>query len=225
MLELVGLSTDRLIIHKHVYAKEAYLPMEGGCQDPVYNTWQILHMRKVIFQTIGWSEKKLPVKPVMLLLKRSSGSKHTRNGHDLVRQWNDDFTARLHHALQARFPQYNVVLYSDRNETLMRCHTCQIEQFASAKVLVGVHGAGLGNMIYMQPNGAVVELAPYGNDGRCLLGGGPFSRAAAVMSHNYMMHQPPYEEFKWITKDSSSEFNITRFVLHIHSFLVSIKFA
>lgn len=224
MLDLVGLDINRLIIHKHVHAKEVYLPMEGGCQDPVYNTWQILHMRKVFMQRIGWGSHKLPSRPVMLLLKRSAGAKHTRNGHDLVRQWNDAFTARLMDALQARFPQYQVVLYSDRNETLMRCYACQIEHFAAAKVLVGVHGAGLGNMIYMQPNSAVVELAPYGNDGRCLLGGGPFSRAAAVMGHNYMMHQPPYGEFVWNTKDSTSEFDIGRFVLHIHSFLTSIEF-
>lgn len=224
-MELVGLSMDRLIVHKHVYAEEVYLPMEGGCQDPVYNTWQILHMRQLFMQLVGVSDV-IPRerKPVMLLLKRSSRSKHTRNGNDLVRQWNDAFTERLLSHLQETFPTYNVVLYSDRNETMMRCYACQIRAFAAADVLVGVHGAGLGNMIYMKPNSAVVELAPYGNDGRCLLGGGPFSRAAAVLSHNYMMHQPPYDEFKWITKDASSEFNITRFVVHVHSFLKSIAF-
>ena len=88
----------------------------------------------------------------------------------------------------------------------------------------GVHGAGLSNMLYMRPNSAVVELAPYGNDGRCLLGGGPFSRLAAVMAHNYMIHHPLYGEFKWLTRDMTCEFNITRFVVHIHSFLKSIDF-
>ena len=215
--------------------------MEGGCQDPVYNTWQILHMRQLFLRTLpatitkpatttttgttttGTTTNNLPL-PVMLLLKRSAGAKHTRNGHDLVRQWNDQFTLTLQRALKQRFPTYNIIIYSDKNETLMKCYSCQIEQFASAKVLIGVHGAGLSNMIYMNPNSAVVELAPYGNDGRCLLGGGPFSRTAAVLGHNYMMHQPPYNEFVWNTKDSSSEFNITRFVIHIHSFLKSIEF-
>ncbi len=32
---------DRFVIHQHVYADKIYLPMEGGCQDPVYNTWQV----------------------------------------------------------------------------------------------------------------------------------------------------------------------------------------
>jgi hypothetical protein len=25
---------DRLVVHKHVFAREVYSPMEGGCQDP-----------------------------------------------------------------------------------------------------------------------------------------------------------------------------------------------
>jgi hypothetical protein len=40
-------------------------------------------------------------------------------------------------------------------------------------------------------------------------------------AHDYLVHQPPYDEYKWIKRDGSSEFNIDRFVTHIHSFLVS----
>jgi hypothetical protein len=57
----------------------------------------------------------------------------------------------------------------------------------------------------------------------CLLGGGPFSRAAVLMSHNYMIHHPPKSEFKWILSDMTSEFNIERFILHISSYLQSIE--
>jgi hypothetical protein len=132
--------------------------MEGGCQDPVYNTWQILHMRKRFFDAL-----KIPHeykqhstgsgKPVMLLLKRSSNAKHTRNGHDLVRQWSDLFATRLFDALVARFPQYEVKLLSDRDESTMGCHSCLVKRFNEASVLIGMHGAGLGNQIYMRPNG------------------------------------------------------------------------
>lgn len=225
MMALVNLSMDRLIVHQHIYAKEIYFPMEGGCQDPVYNTWQILYMRQMFMKSLSLSDKRPPSsnKPVMMLLKRSSSSKHTRNGFDLVRQWGDNFTAQIMAALRHAFPQYEVRLYSDRNDTLMRCYACQIEAFASTDVLIGVHGAGLGNMLYMRPTSAVVEIAPYGNDGRCLLGGGPFSRLAAVMAHNYMMHMPPYEEFQWLVKDATSTFNISRFILHVHSYLKSIS--
>jgi hypothetical protein len=88
---------------------------------------------------------------------------------------------------------------------------------------VGIHGAGLSNQLYMKPNSAVVELCPYPNDGRCLLGGGPFSRIAAVMSHNYMIHHPPHDEYKWLLKEMASEFDIKRFIIHINSFLQSVN--
>jgi len=237
MLEAIGISTDRLIIHKHVYAREIYLPMEGACQDPVYNTWQLLHMRQYFLDKLKLQKTQLNddyhtssttttitnsntstispnadantstsnhhdnisdsiennssntrridesnnsasyhnhyhSKPIMLLLKRSSNSRHTRNGHDLVRQWNNDFTMLLMNELQRTFiNHYDIRIYSDRNESVMKCFECQIQIFHEAKVLIGVHGAGLSYMLYMQPNSAVVELAPYPNDGRCLLGG------------------------------------------------------
>jgi len=229
-MELLGLDMGRLVVHSHVAAEEVFLPMEGACQDPVFNTWQILNMRRLFMDRLGLGEssaessadKKKKGQPVMMLMKRSSNAKHTRNGHDSVRQWSDGFAQDLLGQLQLAFPSFRLVLFSDRNETLMRCAACQIQAFAEADVLVGVHGAGLSNMLYMKPNSAVVELAPYGNDGRCVLGGGPFSRIASVMGHNYAIHFPEYGEYKWVVKESVSEFNILRFVEHIKNFLASI---
>lgn len=224
IMELAGISMDRLIVHKHVYAKEVYFPMEGGCQDPVYNTWQILNMRKYFFDKLNITEQdQYQKKPVMMLMKRSSAAKHTRNSHDLVRQWSDGFADKMLTSLQNKFPRYRVVLFTDRNETLMKCFECQIRAFAEVDVLIGIHGAGLANIVYMKPNSAVIEIAPYGNDGRCLLGGGPFSRIAAVMAQNYMIHHPPHSEYKWITREMVSELNIERFLLHLTSFLASIN--
>jgi Glycosyltransferase 61 len=159
----------------------------------------------------------------MLLMKRSTGAKHTRNANDLVRQWSADFTERLMSALRSQFPEYDLKLFSDTDELLMGCHACQVRAFAEADVLIGMHGAGLSNQLYMKPNSAIVELCPYPNDGRCLLGGGPFSRTAALLSHNYMIHHPPHSEYKWIVKDKTSEFDVERFVGHIYSYLQSVK--
>jgi hypothetical protein len=242
LFELAGLSMSRLIVHKNVFASDVYFPMEGGCQDPVYNTWQILTMRERFMATLntingirngGINSEKFSLagsidvqyRPVMLLLKRSTYAKHTRNSEDLVRQWNDKFTDKLLNALRNQFPRYEVKLFSDKDVKLMECFKSQIKAFAEADVLIGMHGAGFGNQIYMKPNSAIVEFCPYPNDGRCLLGGGPFSRAAAVMSHNYMIHHSPKKEFKWIPRDRTSEFNIERFVIHISSFLQSLNIA
>lgn len=143
MLKLAGLSEDRLIVHRHVYAEEVFLPMEGGCQDPVYNTWTLLHMRQLFLKKLGiYRESTESVartrRPVMVLLKRSSNSKHTRNKSDLVRQWSEEFAASLVAALERTFPRYRVVLFSDRNESLMTCHECQIRTIAEADVLIGL---------------------------------------------------------------------------------------
>lgn len=228
-MAFIGLSMDRLVVHRHVYASKVYLPMEGGCQDPVYNTWQILHMRRIFMLKsnrnpdelgINWVAEKGRRKPVMMLIKRSFGATHTRNHGDLVRQWSDDFTHIITENLQKAFPSYSIQLFSDKNVTVMSSIKKQVVAVNNANVMIGIHGAGLANMIYMRPNSAVVEFAPFGNDGRCLLGGGPFSRLAAVMGHNYMIHHPKYEEYKWLRQ--VSEFNVTRFILHIRSFLLSI---
>ena len=95
-------------------------------------------------------------KPVMLLMKRSTGAKHTRNSEDLVRQWSENFTERLMSALRSQFPEYDLRLFSDKDEKLMTSHGSQIKVFAEADVLVGMHGAGLSNQVYMKPNSAVV---------------------------------------------------------------------
>lgn len=154
-MDIIGLSMSRLVVHRHVYADEIYLPMEGACQDPVYNTWQILNMRRVFLnklKIVHTNETSSNRKRQMVLIKRSVGAKHTRNNHDLVRQWSDVFTNKLLTELRERFPSYDVALFSDKNVTLMNCHSCQIEAVAHADVLVGVHGAGLAHQLYMKPN-------------------------------------------------------------------------
>lgn len=230
-----GLDPTRFLVHQHIHAKEVYLPMEGACQDAVFNTWHVLHMRSLALQQLHMEEERTrstnrltspphsAYRPVIVLLKRSATSAHTRNKFDLVRQWSEAFTDKLFAALQTTFPAFDIVLYSDRNDTLMTCFACQVKLLARADVLIGMHGAALSMMLYMPPNSAVIEIAPYGNDGRCLLGGGPFSRLAAVLAHNYLIHHPLYEEFVW-KSDRTSEFNITRFITHTDSFLRSIDF-
>jgi hypothetical protein len=37
----------------------------------------------------------------------------------------------------------------------------QVEEVASSGILVGSHGAGMTNLMFLPPNGAVIELFPY----------------------------------------------------------------
>lgn len=79
--------------------------------------------------------------PIMMLMKRSVGSKHTRNNQDLVRQWSDSFTSNLLDELRKEFKNnFKIILFSDRNFTMMKCHECQMKVFYDASVVIGVHG-------------------------------------------------------------------------------------
>lgn len=86
-------------------------------------------------------------------------------------------------------------------------------------VLIAVHGAGLGMALYMPPTSVMIEIAPYTNDGRLMLGGGPFSRVAALMSQHYYAHYIPYAEFVWESRTKTSRFNVTRLVTATRDFL------
>ena len=39
------------------------------------------------------------------------------------------------------------------------CMSCQIRTYASTDILIGLHGAGLTNIVFMPPNSLVIELA------------------------------------------------------------------
>lgn len=134
-LRLMRLDPGRVVAHTHVFAREVFLPMEGGCQDPVYNTWQILQMRAYFLALVDKDKQaasESAPRPVLLLVRRSSGSKATRNFADNVRQWSDAFAAELLGALALALPSHETRIFDDRDEALMDCLLCQIRAFSLA---------------------------------------------------------------------------------------------
>ena len=105
----------------------------------------------------------------------------------MTRLWTDDIYADLLTKLQISFPNIIVVPFSDKNTTLMQCLQCQIGLFSQANIVIGMHGAGLANMIFMPPGGLVVEITPQ-TDGRMLPGTGIFSRLAMSTGINHYIH-------------------------------------
>ena len=41
---------------------------------------------------------------------------------------------------------------------LNQCIACQVRLYAKADILVGIHGAGLTNLMFMRPGGTLVEI-------------------------------------------------------------------
>jgi hypothetical protein len=88
-------------------------------------------------------------------------------------------------ALRENFPAHEVELFSDQNKTLMTCPLCQAEAFFRADVVVGMHGAGLSNSMFMRPGGVVVEVV-YDFDARHAPILGIFPRLSSVIGlHHY----------------------------------------
>lgn len=211
----LGLS-DRLINGSY-YAKEAYMPREGGCQEPGYAMWEIYTMRKVFLDLAkkeigvmgrnhskGWGYPTLRMpdesygpmdftqsdedihKPVVLLLKRSSSIFTQNQGDFKERRWPPEFggAGGVRDALARVFPHHLVMVFSDKDSALMMCMPCQAQLFNRAEIVVGVHGAGLTNAVFMNPGGIMVEAVPH-YDSRHAPITGIFARLAGMngLSH------------------------------------------
>ncbi len=191
IFEWLGLS-DRLI-NGSFYAQEAYMPREGGCQEPGYSMFEIYTMRNKFLEMAnreigemgrnhskGWGyptyKKPDPSfgpmdftqsdedvhKPVVLLVKRSS-SVYTQNQGDFrERRWPPEFggASGVRNALAEVFPHHRIMIFSDQDKEMMLCMACQVQLFSRAEVVIGVHGAGLTNAVFMKPGGILVEAVP-----------------------------------------------------------------
>ena len=171
---------DRLV-NGSIFARDVYVPREGGCQDVGYNIWELVNMREYFLSILdknkSYYDKKMEemmtvyqgtkavlgryegTKKNIVILQRSA-SGYTRN-QDRSRRWNDTMLETIVTSFAAVFgTRYNIVVFSDKNFPLMNCPLCQAKVFFEASIVVGQHGAGLTNTLYMKPQGVVIEVVP-----------------------------------------------------------------
>lgn len=192
--EALGLK-DRLI-NGNFFARQIYMPREGGCQDIGYNAWEAVSMREKFLQLAGIREdiqfktKSSPfsVKPSVLVLTRSPGE-FTQNKADYkTRGWPQDQFPAFLESLKINFPSHDIEIFSDQNKTLMTCPLCQAAAFNRADVVIGMHGAGLSNAIFMKPGGVMVEVV-YDFDSRHAPIIGIFPRMSEIVGlHHYTVY-------------------------------------
>jgi hypothetical protein len=193
---------DRLI-NGTFYAKEVIMPREGGCQDIGYNAWEVVTMREKFYDMLKIHESSFfPVssasasgkpkgKPVVLILTRSAG-KFTQNKYDAnIRSWSPDQLRDLQEDLKVSFPNHTLDIFSDTNATLMTCPLCQAEKFSRADVVIGYHGAGLSNAMFMRPGSVLVEvIAKF--DSRHIPIIGIFPRVSDIIGlHHFSYYKDP----------------------------------
>jgi hypothetical protein len=90
-----------------------------------------------------------------------SASKFSANKGDVTRIWSDELFESIIVSLGNFFPEINVVPFSDKNTSMMKCISCQIELFSKTTILIGMHGAGLSNMLFMPQNSTVIEITAH----------------------------------------------------------------
>jgi len=104
------------------------------------------------------------------------------------RAWTDEQTTSYFKAIRRVFAFHQVTLLNSSSEVLLGCLHCQIKLFQETDILIGVHGAGLTNMIFMPQGSLVVEIVGK-FDGRMLpLCGYHGSLAAVFGIHHYVYY-------------------------------------
>ena len=75
------------------------------------------------------------------------------------REFDEATHRRVVRAFQTQYgDNYRIVVVSSANAQLTACIACQIRLYRQADVLVGVHGAGLTNIMFMKPGSVLIEL-------------------------------------------------------------------
>lgn len=148
------------LINGTVYANKAIVPREGGCQDASYNAWEVLNQRETFLKMAEVDQSKPIDQPSIVIIKRSASPYTQNQGDHRTRRWPKNALPILIASMQRYFPDHKVEVFSDLDTPLMKCLPCHFRMFHRAAIVIGIHGAGLTNTMYMRPGGVVVELIP-----------------------------------------------------------------
>jgi hypothetical protein len=137
---------DRLV-NGTVYAKEIWMPREGGCQDSGYNAWETVTMRERLLAMAGVDQEAAVKQPSIVILRRGASPFTKNQGDYRYRRWPKESLPIIISTLKRQLPGHRIDLFSDLNMTLMNCRECQIRMFYEADIVIGIHGAGLTNTV------------------------------------------------------------------------------
>ena len=93
----------------------------------------------------------------------------------------------------------------------MTCPFCQASAFNRADIVIGFHGAGLANMIYLKPGSVVAELV-YDYDSRHLPVIGIFPRVSDIIGLHHLVYY---------TKDVG--LNLKQIAQEVQQFVTEVK--
>lgn len=174
--DLLGIKRDRIVTGP-ILADEVYIPRFLRCSyllsNPVELQLLARHLLTAAHTELGLKMDKPLIRPYLThkphanIIQQNSETvaknktliiqqRYTKFGSN-YREWNDVTLQPVVAAFKRRFPDHNVVVLSSK-DLKVRSLAKEILLYNSADILVGLHGAGLTNMMFMPPNSLIVEF-------------------------------------------------------------------
>ena len=113
------------------------------------------------------------------------------------------------------FTNHSIHTLSTGNSIQDGCLACQIKTYSQTDVLVGLHGAGMTNMVFMPPGSLVVEIVGK-FDGRMLPLCGYHSSLAAMYGHHHFLYYYDWKD----TQEAINALDIAQQVVNFYHSLV-----
>lgn len=106
----------------------------------------------------------------------------------LRREWDNETFNQVIASFSRKFRDHEVFPMRSNDGKYRSCFDCEIREFSKADVLVGMHGAGLTNMIFMPKNSLVVEFTGEWDSRMMPVCGYTGPLCAANGHHHYIHH-------------------------------------
>lgn len=117
------------------------------------------------------------------------------------RGWTDQQFLTVIHAFRRSFPYTEILSLSDSDSSAAACLHCEIAIYKNIEILVGEHGAGVTNLMFMKPGTLLMEIIGV-FDGRMLPLCGYHGPLAAIFGVHHLIH---YYDWKAKAKIGANE--------------------
>ena len=192
IFRLLGLDPNR-IIARSVRAREIYLPREIACNYALKHALELRLLADVFLDRAklysnGACKSSLNDKTMRVIVME-------RDCHPFLRIWrclNGTDLTHIHTMAHRYLPEHEVYStgqFPHKNDAdLTMALACDILEYSKANIIMGKHGAGFTNMLFMKPSGVVIELVGE-FDGRMLPLCGYHGPLASIFGlHHYIYY-------------------------------------
>jgi hypothetical protein len=167
-LAALGIDPKRLV-SGHIQAKIAYVPRGTPCGNGLMPELQILSWR--FHNYIANSLNEMQHSSIVLIIRESSKNQRNmaRSTYKLIKK---------HLRTVTKDGPLKLELFDDRHRLR---HSDTLRLFYRARIVIGIHGAGLANMIYSRPGTQVIEMLCQPPDDVNLC----YANTALILGHRY----------------------------------------